>query len=132
MIIKLEATIIMGGLIFMGYNNFYTDFSENFSIEFNKNSFISKSLSSISNKTEISNDSDLITQLEESPIDTIEETPVDIKEEKLDINLKLKSMLAKKMDIHSDNIPLIVEIIKSELSLTPIDEHEDRIFIGQI
>lgn len=128
-IIKIEATIIMGGLIFMGYNNFFSDFSKNFSIELNKDSFISNYIYDNSKKTD---DLDLISQLEESPTDTIEEQPIDIKEEKKDINLNLKGILVKKLDINSNNLPLIVEIIKSELTSTPISEYEDRIIIGQI
>jgi len=51
-IIKVETAIITAGLLFMGYNNFFTDFSKNFSFEFNKNAFFSKSTLPVSYQVE--------------------------------------------------------------------------------
>ena len=128
-IIKIETTILISGLIFMGYSNFFTDFSKNFSLEFNKNSLISQSiLSSSSDKME-SKDSELIIQLEESETDTI--LPINIKEEKQNVYSKVE-MLAKKLKMNSDDLSLIVEVIKSEMSPKIISKHEDKIMIGQL
>jgi len=127
-IIKLETAVITAGLIFMGYNNFFTDLSKNFSLEFNKNAFISQSMLPKSYQFE-NTDSELILQLEESETDTI--TPVKIKEEKLDVHRNVQ-MLAKNLDMDFADLSLIVEIIKSEMTTKSTSNQEDKIIIGQL
>jgi len=127
-IIKMETAIITAGLIFMGYNNFFSDLSKNFTIEFNKNAFISQSILPASHQFE-SRDSELILQLQESEIDTI--APVEIKEEKVNIYGNIE-MLAKNLEMDSSDLSLIVEIIKSEMRPTIISKQEDKIIIGQL
>jgi hypothetical protein len=127
-IIKMETAIITAGLIFMGYNNFFTDLSKNFSLEFNKNAFISQSILPKSYQFDNS-DSELIIQLEESETDTL--TPVKIKEERLNIQNNVQ-MLAKNLDMDFADLSLIVEIIKSEMSPKITSKQEDKIIIGQL
>ena len=126
-IIKIETSIIIAGLIFMGYNNFFSDFSKNFSLEFNKNAFISQSTPSSTNEID-SVDSELILQLQESETDTI--APLNIKEEQ-NIYSKVET-LAKKLNMNSDELSLIVEVIKSEMSPKVVSNHEDKIMIGKL
>jgi len=127
-IIKMETAVITAGLIFMGYNNFFSDLSKNFTIEFNKNAFISQSILPASYQFE-SRDSELILQLQESEIDTI--APVEIKEENSNIHGNIQ-MLAKNLDMDSADLSLIVEIIKSEMSSKITSKQEDKIIIGQL
>ncbi len=127
-IIKLETIVITAGLLFMGYNNFFSDFSKNFSLEFNKNAFISESILPVSYQFD-NEDSELIMQLQESETDTI--APVKIKEEKPNIHNNVQ-MLAKKLDINFADLSLIVEIIKSEMSPKTTSIQEDKIIIGQL
>jgi hypothetical protein len=127
-IIKIETAVITAGLIFMGYNNFFSDLSQNFSLEFNKDAFISQSTLPSSHQFETM-DSELIIQLEESEIDTI--TPVKIKEEKLNVSNNVQR-LAKNLDMDFADLSLIVEIIKSEMSSKVSSTQEDKIVIGQL
>jgi len=127
-IIKVETAIITAGLLFMGYNNFFTDFSKNFSFEFNKNAFFSKSTLPVSYQLE-NKDSDLIIQLEESEADTI--LPVNIKEEEKNINNDLQ-MLTKNLNIDFDDLSLIIEVIKSKMNSKSTYKKEDKILIGQL
>ncbi len=127
-IIKLETAVITAGLIFMGYNNFFTDLSKNFSLEFNKNAFISQSVLSESYQFDNS-DSELMLQLEESETDTL--TPVKIKEERLNVQNNVQ-MLAKNLDMDFADLSLIVEIIKSEMTTKNSTTQEDKIIIGQL
>ena len=127
-IINMETAVITAGLIFMGYNNFFSDLSKNFTIEFNKNAFISQSILPASYQFE-SRDSELILQLQESEIDTI--APVEIKEENSNIHGNIQ-MLAKNLDMDSADLSLIVEIIKSEMSSKITSKQEDKIIIGQL
>ena len=127
-IIKMETAVITAGLIFMGYNNFFTDLSKNFSLEFNKNAFISQSILPSTHQFETM-DSELIIQLQESETDTI--APVKIKEEKRNIHSNVQ-MLAKNLDMDFADLSLIVEIIKSEMSPKITSKQEDKIIIGQL
>jgi len=127
-IIKVETAIITAGLLFMGYNNFFSDFSKNFSLEFNKNAFMSKSILPVSYQFDNA-DSELIIQLKESEADTI--VPVKIKEEKQNIPNSVQ-MLAKKLDMDFYDLSLIVEIIKSEMNPKNTPKQEDKILIGQL
>jgi len=127
-IIKVETAIITAGLLFMGYNNFFSDFSKNFSLEFNKNAFMSKSILPVSYQFD-NEDSELIMQLKESEADTI--APVKIKEEKQNIHNSVQ-ILAKKLDIDFYDLSLIVEIIKSEMNPKITPKKEDKILIGQL
>ena len=127
-IIKVETAIITAGLLFMGYNNFFSDFSKNFSLEFNKNAFMSKSILPVSYQFD-NEDSELIMQLKESEADTI--SPVKIKEEKQNIHNSVQ-ILAKKLDIDFYDLSLIVEIIKSEMNPKITPKKEDKILIGQL
>jgi len=127
-IIKMETVVITAGLIFMGYNNFFTDLSKNFTIEFNKNAFISQSILPATHQFE-SRDSELILQLQESETDTI--APVEIKEENLNVHGNIQ-MLAKNLDMDFADLSLIVEIIKSEMSPKITSKQEDKIIIGQL
>jgi len=126
-IIKVETIIITAGLLFMGYNNFFSDFSKNFSFEFNKNAFFSESTLPVSYQLE-NGDSDLIIQLQESEADTI--VPVKIKEEK-NINSDLQ-MLTKNLDIDFADLSLIIEVIKSNMNAKTTYKKEDKILIGQL
>ena len=128
-IIKMETAVITAGLIFMGYNNFFTDLSKYFSLEFNKNAFISQSTLSSTHPLN-SMDSELIIQLQESETDTI--IPVKIKEEKQNVYSNDVKILAKKLDMNFDELSLIVEVIKSEMSPKITSKHEDKIIIGQL
>jgi len=127
-IIKVETAIITAGILFMGYNNFFSDFSNKFSLEFNKNAFISQSILPVSYQFDNA-DSELIIQLQESEADTI--TPVKIKEEEQNIHNNVK-MLAKNLDIDFSELSLIVEIIKSEMNPKITPKQEDKILIGQL
>jgi len=126
-IIKIETAIITAGLIFMGYNNFFSDFYKNFSLEFNKNAFISQSIVPVNYQSD-NTDLELIKQLKESELDSIAD--IKIKEEKQNINNV--QILAKKLDMNSDDLALIVEVIKSEMSPKVTSESEDKIIIGQL
>ena len=128
-IIKIETAIITAGLIFMGYNNFFSDFSKNFSLEFNKNAFISQSILPESYQSE-NRDSELILQLEKSETDTI--IPLKIQEERLNVHKKVHR-LAENLDMDFADLSLIVEIIKSEMTTKhSTTNQEDKIMIGQL
>jgi len=125
-IIKIELTVITAGIIFMGYNNFFSYFSKNFSLEFNKDKIFSKSVLPKNNQFD-NKDSELIMQLEEIEADTI--TDIEIKEEKKNINTNIQ-MLAKKLDMDFDDLSLIVEVIKLDMS-PKVTNKEDKIIISQ-
>jgi hypothetical protein len=127
-IIKLETATIIAGLIFMGYSNFFSDFSENFSIEFNSNIFTSQVSLPESNNFDES-DSELIVQLQNSEPDEIE--PVKIMEEEKSKKEPVE-MLAKKLNMNFADLSLIVEIIKSEMTPKSTSNNEDSIVIGQL
>jgi len=125
-IIKIETAIITAGLIFMGYNNFFSDFYKNFSLEFNKNAFSSQSIVPVNYQSD-NTDSELIKQLKETELDNIAD--IKIKEENKNVNNV--QILAQKLNIDSDELSLIVEVIKSEMSPKIISKQEDKIIIGQ-
>jgi len=126
-IIKLETATIITGILFMGYSNFFGDFSKNFSIEFNSDFFMSQSLSE-SNNFEIS-DSELVVQLENSEPEIVK--PITIMEEEKSTEEPVE-MLAKKLNMKFADLSLIVEIIKSEMTPKSISKNEDSIVIGQL
>jgi len=127
-IIKLETATIIAGIVFMGYSNFFSDFSKNFSIEFNSDFFMSQSSLPENNNFEIS-DSELVVQLENSEPEIVK--PITIMEEEKSTEEPVE-MLAKKLNMKFADLSLIVEIIKSEMTPKSISTNEDSIVIGQL
>jgi len=115
-IVKIETAIIVTGIIFMGYSNFFGEFSENFSIEFNGKALMSQS----------STDSELVVQIQDEDL-----TPLEITEEEKSIDAPVE-LLAKKLNMNFADLSLIVEIIKSEMSPNSISKNEESIVIGQL
>jgi hypothetical protein len=124
-IVQLETATILAGVIFMGYTNFFSDFSENFSIEFNPNFFMSQK-----NHNANMSDSELVVQLQESETDIIK--PIKIIEENKRSVEKPVEILAKNLNVNFADLSLIVEIIKSEMTPNSISREEESIVIGQL
>jgi hypothetical protein len=124
-IVQLETATILAGVIFMGYTNFFSDFSENFSIEFNPNFFMSQK-----NNNANMSDSELVVQLQESETDIIK--PIKIIEENKRSVEKPVEILAKNLNVNFADLSLIVEIIKSEMTPNSISREEESIVIGQL
>ena len=120
-IVKIETVTIIAGVIFMGYSDFFSDFSKNFSIEFHPNALMSQSLLPTSNNFDISI----------SKSEPIIVTPLEITEERKVMEEPVK-VLAKKLDMNFADLSLIVEIIKSEMSTKALSPNEDTIIIGQL
>ena len=127
-VVKIETVTIIAGIIFMGYSNFFSDFSKNFSIEFNPNALMSQFKSSEDDTVELS-DSSLVVQLQDVEPDTI--VPVEISEEEKATKEPVE-MFAKKLDMKFADLSLIVEIIKSEMTPKHTSHNEDSIIIGQL
>ena len=124
-IIKFEFFTLVAGLIFMSYNNFFT----NFSIEF-QNNFSTSNIMLSKNTVLNHNDSDslLVEQLKLAEVDTL--TPIEIKQD--DTVEQHVAILSKKLNINSTDMTLLVEIIKSQLTQPSKAIEEDKIIISQI
>jgi len=129
-IIKIEFTALTIGLFFMGYNNFFNDFSalikdkyETFNIQ-DSELIVSlpKTIQPQSNA-----DSDLIFQLEHSDADTI--LPIEIKEESEIVHQV--EYLTKELKVKPADIALLVEIIKSSVNTKPLNRIEESIVLSQ-
>jgi hypothetical protein len=122
-IIKFEFFTLVAGLVFMSYNNFFS----NFSIEFPTN--ISTSTLMLSQENSIkSKDALLVEQLRLAEVDRI--LPIEIKEE--DVVEKQVTLLSKKLNINATDMTLLVEIIKSQLTKPSSEAKEDKVIISQI
>jgi len=123
-IIKFEFFTLVAGLVFMSYNNFFT----NFSIELVNNFSMSNNMLSKSNTVNHNSDSVLIEQLKLAEVDTI--TPVEIKQE--GVVKEQVAILSKKLNINSTDMTLLVEIIKSQLTNSTQVIEEDKVILSQI
>ena len=127
-IIKIETATIVAGIMFMGYSNFFSDFSKNFSIEVNSNLFMSQSVSQ--EKIMPLSDLELMAQLQEESVSSTTEPVKIIEEEKS--KKEPVEMLAQELNMNFTDLSLIVEIIKSEMTTNSISRDEDAIVIGQL
>jgi len=122
-IIKFEFFTLVAGLMFMSYNNFFTNFSIEFQNDFSTSN-ISLAKSTILNQR----DELLIEQLKLAEVDTI--APIKIKEE--DVVEEQVAILSKKLNINSTDMSLLVEIIKSQLIKPTQGTKEDKVILTQI
>ena len=117
-IIKMEFVALTAGLLFMGNNHFF----ENISIKLDKNSFISKSLLPTSSNFD-SEDTELMVQLEQHDAE-----PIEIKEES---SMGILTTLSQKSGYNSEDLNLIIELIKSQVDTSIETVKEDSIIISQ-
>jgi len=122
-IIKFEFFTLVAGLLFMSYNNFFS----NFSIEFHEN-FSSQNMMLFQERALNDTDSLLEEQLKLAEVDTI--IPIEIKEE--DVVEEQVAILSKKLNINTTDMTLLVEIIKSQLNKPSKVEKEDKVILSQI
>jgi len=120
-VIKLEFISLVAGLMFMGYNSFFNHYS----IEFKEN-FLTQNLFLTKSNKNSNLDSELVSQLEESETDTISD--VKIQEES---TFGVVSKLAQSSTYKPEDIALIVEIIKSQMTTNISTIAEDSIIISQ-
>jgi len=116
-IIRVEFTALTVGLFFMGYNNFFDDFSTLL-----KDKYDSFNIQ----------DSELMVSLPQtiqsnSDTDTI--TPINIKEES-DVIHQVE-YLTKELKVKPSDIALLVEIIKSSIETQPLNSVEESIVLSQ-
>jgi hypothetical protein len=117
-IIKVEFFTLVAGLVFMGYNNFF----DNFSIEIEEN-FLSSILITQSNTLD---------KVEASVITVLQNREISIKEESMPEVEEQVVILSKKLNIDSTDMTFLVEIIKSQFKRPTINLLEDKIIISQL
>jgi hypothetical protein len=116
-IIKVEFFTLVAGLVFMGYNNFF----DNFSIEIEEN-FLSSILITQSNTLD---------KVEASVITVLQNREISIKEESMEVEEQVV-ILSKKLNMDATDMTFLVEIIKSQFKRPTTNLLEDKIIISQL